>query len=153
MRLEGVVAPNRSELVVAPNCYQPVIGTPGVIDTIYGSYKNQQLGGYVKNLWPDKDNSYGNIIITSDSNFFNPPFLTYKSGADFNLHKLISSGTFNLGAYRDSFNVVPVDPRNLIKRGHFHSKKYDDLLFDMQGRWPRIYWADDNGKYDSSFIV
>ncbi|MFI5263124.1 MAG: T9SS type A sorting domain-containing protein [Candidatus Kapaibacterium sp.] len=127
-----------------PNCYQPVIGTPGVVDTIYGSKNGQELGSYIKNIGAKKGESNGSIIIGSG---FGVPFVTYpifQSGPNFNLHNLNAVDTFNLGYL--------VHPYNLVKRARFRSSQYTDMLFTMgSSRFaPRIYWADDQGKYDST---
>ena len=130
-----------------PNCYQPLIGTPGVVDTIYGSYNNEQLGSFVKNIWQEKDQSYGSIIIDSgaDAYYGRSVHKLYQSGPNFNLHKLQAKDTFNLGYH--------VKPNNLVRRGHFRSMQYMDALFADKENFmfvPRIYWADDQGKYDST---
>jgi hypothetical protein len=128
-----------------PNCYQPVIGTPGVIDTIYGSYYQEQLGSFVKNLWQAKGESYGKIVIDSGRNsYLHSVTPLFESGPSFNLHKLVSKDTFNLGYL--------INPRNLVKKGHFRSHQYMDALFTIPDYHypPRIYWANDQGKYDST---
>lgn len=134
-----------------PNCYQPLIGTPGVVDTIYGSRDQQSLGNGVKNLGQTPGESYGQIVFSSDTPISVFPWqhttsAIYESGPNFDLHKLHAVDTFNLGAVY--FN----DPSYIVKRAHFRSKKYLDLLMKGGGITlpPRIYWADEKGKYDSS---
>src|SRR5579872_1234748 len=100
-----------------PKCYQPVIGTPGVVDTIYGSRNAQELGARVKNLWQMPGESYGRIVISEGSGLelSNPIFA---SGPTFDLHHLLAVDTFNIANKALPLN----DPNYLIRRGHFRSK-------------------------------
>jgi hypothetical protein len=127
-----------NSLAFDPKCYQPVVGTPGVIDTIYGSENLQGLGGGLFNVGPKWGESFGRILTTGIlGNVSN--YTSLKTGPDFNLQKLMIEKKMNLG-YRQ---VRPIF-------GHFRSPKYRDLLiFDGAGT-PNIFWADDSGNYDNS---
>ncbi len=122
-----------------PNCYFPKIGVPGEIDTIYGAQELQYLGANMLNIGSTPDSSYGRMSCGLSSNpdsIFNFIFTT---GPSFNLHKL------NVVGY------VNINPGYIIRRGHFRSPKYSDILYDDRSTSPaRIYWQDDQGNYDSS---
>jgi hypothetical protein len=131
-----------------PNCYQPVIGTPGVVDTIYGSRNFQELGVRVKNLWQIPGESYGNIVISENDplNSLKLLYPIYQSGPFFDLHHLQAIDTFKL-----PFGNT-IDPNYIVKRAHYRSKKYVDILINDPEAVhipPRIYWADEKGGYDS----
>ena len=122
-----------------PNCYQPKIGTPGVVDTIYGAHEGEYLGAGMLNIGPYPDSSYGRMscLLSYPDSLFNSVFRT---GPSFNLHKLNVLGHFNIN-------------QAILRRGHFRSPKYSDILVaDLKnGNTPaRIYWQDDQGNYDSS---
>ena len=114
-----------------PNCYQPRIGVPGEIDTIYGGHDGQGLGQYQFSPGPGPNSPYNRVFL---SGYMNNPngwdILT--GGPGFNLH--------DLNPPKASFF-----PKYGGYIGHFHSPKLLDLYSQ-----DRIYWADDNGNYDSS---
>ncbi|HZK76560.1 MAG TPA: T9SS type A sorting domain-containing protein [Candidatus Kapabacteria bacterium] len=124
------------------NCYFPQIGVPGEIDTIYGSYSGYDspsggIGAYIHNLGPKADGTFGNMLIF---NGLGPtsPFEIWQeapTGPAFNLHDLKATARH-----------FSTDVGNLFF-GHFHDRTHLDI-FD-EDAW-RIYWADDNGNYDSS---
>jgi len=130
-------APN----VFDPDCYAPHIGTPGEVDTIVGNYSNAPIGVGLKNIGPKKGESYGRMMMSglqSNADSLN----TFATGHDFNLHKLSDiEGPPVPGLYGGQWRY-----------GHFHSMKYKDILYlnTDAGRAPIIYWADDNGNYDTS---
>jgi hypothetical protein len=114
-----------------PQCYQPTVGDPGVIDTIYGSRNNQTLGGGVFNVGPRYGESYGRIMSGGFQN--NYYYSTIGTGPNFNIHKLQVEKNTNVGQ-----SNPPIF-------GHFHSPHLTDLLILNQ-----IYWSDDSGNYDES---
>ncbi|HYM19804.1 MAG TPA: hypothetical protein VEW28_02245 [Candidatus Kapabacteria bacterium] len=72
----------------------------------------------------------------------------FASGPNFDLHHLQVVDTFLAGS--PDFERYP---GYIMKRGHFRSKKYNDILYgDPQAELApmKIYWADDQGKYDSA---
>jgi hypothetical protein len=114
-----------------PQCYQPTVGDPGVIDTIYGSRANQGLGGYLFNVGPRYGESYGRIMMDAFQDGYQ--FSTIRTGPTFNIHKLQVDKNTNI-----SQSTRPIF-------GHFHSPHLTDLLIQNQ-----IYWSDDSGNYDES---
>ncbi len=117
------------------NCYFPQIGVPGEIDTIYGDSANEGLGAFIHNLGPKQDGSPGNMLIGNGSV---SPFVDWNetsTGPSFNLH--------NLKAKAQKLNL---DPEQILF-AHLHNQTSVDI-FDYAG-WI-IYWADENGNYDSS---
>ena len=117
-----------------PNCYQPRIGVPGEIDTIYGSYSGQQLGGNQFSPGPGP-NGYNRVFFTGYVNNLNGSDILV-GGPGFNLQ--------NLDPPKSSLKLSPG-----MYTGHFHSSKFNDILFTT-GLIPQIYWADSNGNFDSS---
>jgi hypothetical protein len=121
-----------------PQCYQPTVGDPGVIDTIYGSRDKQYLGGDLFNVGPRYGESYGRIM-TDGFQKDTSNFSSVRTGPAFNIHKLQVEKNMN---FTQSNHPI---------FGHFHSPHLTDLLIQNQ-----IYWSDDSGNYDesrSSFIT
>jgi hypothetical protein len=117
------------------NCYFPQIGVPGEIDTIYGDSANEGLGAYIHNLGAKSDGTPGNMLIGSG---YDEPFVNWNevsSGTEFNLHDL----------HRVA-QTLKINPQYL-HFGHFHNRSHTDLFDDLN--WI-IYWADDNGNYDTT---
>jgi hypothetical protein len=128
-----------------PNCYQPVIGMPGVVDTIYGSLASQSLGARIKNMGQFPGESSGRILIGEGFNSLSNPI--YSSSPYFDLHQLHASDTFQLPVH------TVIEPDFIVKRTHYRSKQYSDILLvdpNAISTPPRIYWADDEGRYDTS---
>jgi hypothetical protein len=121
-----------------PQCYQPTVGDPGVIDTIYGSRNMQGLGGGLFNVGPRYGESDGRIITDGlQKDTIN--YSSIRTGPTFNIHKLQVEKNMNFS--QDKHPIF----------GHFHSPHLTDLLFLNQ-----IYWSDDSGNYDedrSSFLT
>jgi hypothetical protein len=121
-----------------PQCYQPTVGDPGVIDTIYGSRDKQYLGGDLFNVGPRYGESYGRIM-TDGFQKDTSNFSSVRTGPAFNIHKLQVEKNMN---FTQSNHPI---------FGHFHSPHLTDLLIQNQ-----IYWSDDSGNYDenrSSFLT
>jgi hypothetical protein len=115
-----------------PQCYQPTVGDPGVIDTIYGSRDKQYLGGDLFNVGPRYGESYGRIM-TDGFQKDTSNFSSVRTGPAFNIHKLQVEKNMN---FTQSNHPI---------FGHFHSPHLTDLLIQNQ-----IYWSDDSGNYDES---
>lgn len=129
--------------VFDPNCYFPHLGVPGEIDSIVGSYQNQGLGGNLQNIGPEKGGSYGRILMSglekADASFdFNNS--TFATGHQFDLH--------NLSDVKEALLPIIHAEKGTWRYGHFRSMKYKDLLTYIGNG--AIYWADDNGDYDTS---
>ncbi len=118
------------------NCYFPQIGVPGEIDTIVGYYGEGGIGYYIHNLGSKPDGTPGNMLISTAA--IEPPMQPFEisTGATFNLHDLHEVAQTNL----------QIEPSN-IRFGHFHDQSHLDI-FDEEN-WI-IYWADDNGNYDTA---
>jgi hypothetical protein len=116
------------------NCYFPQIGDPSEMDTIMGSVENQYLGGsIIKNLGPKPDGSFGNMFIGNISP--SVALAQVATGPEFNLHQMkqFPQNLTNPGGQTGQFIY-----------GHFRDRQHLDLFNG------RIYWADDNGNYDST---
>jgi hypothetical protein len=117
-------------------CYFPKLGVPSEIDSIYGSTNEQHLGQYMFGFPPTTDFPVGTVGISGLPE--NPPFLSMVAeGPSFNLHKLSAK-----------LKKSNISIQNNCKFGPFHDSKHIDMFRD--GTVPRIYWADDNGEFDSS---
>jgi hypothetical protein len=115
-----------------PQCYQPTVGDPGVIDTIYGSRNMQGLGGGLFNVGPRYGESDGRIITDGlQKDTIN--YSSIRTGPTFNIHKLQVEKNMNFS--QDKHPIF----------GHFHSPHLTDLLIRNH-----IYWSDDSGNYDES---
>jgi len=124
-----------------PNCYYPKIGTE--IDTIYGSKNEQQPGSYMMSLHRLPDEGYNRTRIywfpVHENNS-----QTFKTGPDFNLRNLDGIKQFGLPD-------IGKGAGKIIKYGHFRSPRYLDMLvFNQDTRFDTIFWADENGSYDTA---
>jgi hypothetical protein len=124
-------------------CYRPDLGNPDEFDTIYGGSAYQHLGQNLAILPPLKDDGYDRLVFLGMPK--NMLFLSeIKTGSNFDLH--------SLSIIKNS----KIDRVPGYRWGHFRSPKYLDLLEDGssggdgEGRNPKIYWADDNGDFDTS---
>ncbi|MDP4220342.1 MAG: T9SS type A sorting domain-containing protein [Bacteroidota bacterium] len=126
-----------SSVAFDPSCYFPKIGVQGEIDTIYGAAHDQYLGNGMLNIGPARGNPFGRMTshILNDGSQANQDI--FSTGHDFDLHNLQLLGK----------NFI----RNIIRRGHFRSPKYSDLVcWDHTSLPAKIDWQDDAGNYDSS---
>jgi hypothetical protein len=133
-----LIRPSISRAQFDPNCYHPIVGKPGEVDTVYGSLNEQELTNSL-NLGPAPGESYGHVMMYGLPQ--NIPFVsTVATGPGFDLHKL--KGTINT-----KLHLV-----QSYRLGHFHNSSVVDILVGAALDYvpPRIYWADDNGEYDSS---
>src|ERR1035441_410817 len=129
------------------NCYFPQIGDPTEMDTIVGSMPNQYLGSpIIRNMGMKPNGSYGNMLIGNlvppldGANFYT--LSQVETGPSFNLHHMIQYlQHLNPDTYTGQNSNGLADGFIL---GHFRDSQHLDI-FDG-----RIYWADDNGNYDSS---
>ena len=105
------------------------------MDTIYGSASGQELGDPVVNHGTKPNGGFGNMLIGDITPTV--ALMQAATGPTFNLHKMIQ--------YIQS--VVPNSSNGLtggFVLGHFRDQQHLDILDG------RIYWADDNGNYDST---
>lgn len=124
--------------VFDPDCYVPQLGDG--LDTIYGSRNEQALGDDLRNIGPKLPGGRDQLLMRGL-----PPQIPFLSvvedGAGFDLRSLRQSSPkqkfpIELGAY------------DYVKFGHFRDTKHRDML--VGELYPVIYWADENGDYDSS---
>ncbi|HEY6170776.1 MAG TPA: hypothetical protein VIX80_00825 [Candidatus Kapabacteria bacterium] len=120
-------------------CYQPLVGEG--VDTIYGSKNGGLLGLQVMNMGPWLDESYGRVG-TFGLPGHTAQFSTFKTGTDFDLHDLKEVESFG------NIDLYGVH-KSQIRFCHFRSQKIRDLLIHKTDE-EKIYWADENGKFDSS---
>jgi hypothetical protein len=127
------------------SCYFPQFSNPDDFDTICGSHAYQHLGLELMSLPPLKGQQYDRMTLKLRSH---APFISaIETGPSFDLH--------NLKVSKDYVSTPADWTRNgessLHQFGHFHSPKYLDLLWDQGALGhPIIFWADENGDYDSS---
>ncbi len=125
--------------IADPNCYYPNFDDRSQVDTIYGSYTDQQLGDFFR-LPPASDQTKSRLAIAGLKNG-NARYSIVDPNVQFNLHNLKISDSLYLD--RNSGSVAA------RYYGHFRNTKDLDML---AGAGPpfQIYWADKNGHYDSS---
>lgn len=128
-----LVAQNRSDAFDA-NCYFPELGNRSEIDSIYGSTHLQFLGSSPVLISPDGKQEQLLIGGLQESAFV-VTSLDVRQGLD--LHKLRVRKRGNL-------------PRGTYQSGRFHKPDRIDLLYGDRTTAYRIFWADENGDYDSS---
>ena len=129
------------------NCYFPQIGDLSEMDTIVGSDSNQDLGGgIIKNLGTKPDGSFGNMFIGNITP--TAALAQVATGHSFNLHKMIENVQSLIpdgGGRTGQGNGMLSDYG--YRLGHFRDSYHLDIFVPYS--W-RIYWADDNGNYDSA---
>ncbi|MBS1904884.1 MAG: T9SS type A sorting domain-containing protein [Bacteroidetes bacterium] len=119
-----------------PNCYYPTIGNG--IDTIYDEHTDSSFFGYnLIDLGPNPQTGDQRVICggVPGSRLTNT---VLSSGPLVDLHHLQVTKRWNI-----SLTNLPT------YFGHFHSPKLLDALV-VQSYQLRIYWADEDGNYDSS---
>jgi hypothetical protein len=121
-----------------PNCYFPTVNKPGEIDTLYGS-KTRQFLTSTLNIGPTPIDSRSRMLIQDLDG--NPDHLSaVLTGSRFDLHHLEVQAKTNLNLRTGHYQT-----------GHFHSPRLIDILrTDLDEGWPRIFWADDSGNFDSA---
>lgn len=121
-----------------PNCYFPTFGNG--IDTIYGSRNGQALGADLRSVARSPADSDGVVIMHGLPPQI--PFLSVVKGGDtFDLHSLTKQTP------KERFGI-DIGAYDYVKFGHFRDTKHIDMLvgeYDVT-----LYWADENGDYDSS---
>ena len=128
------------------DCYFPQIGDPSEMDTLYGSVGNQALGQLVKNLGTKYNGGYGNMFIENLTPSSDPNINTLSqvtTGTTFNLHQM----TQYLQKINPDDGGINLQGNGLaggFTLGHFR----DQAHLDIYSNW-KIFWADDNGNYDS----
>jgi hypothetical protein len=139
LALLALIWPSISRAQFDPNCYHPIVGKPGEVDTVYGSLNEQGLTNSL-NLGPAPGESYGRVMMYGLPQ--NLPFLSaVTTGPTFDLHQLNVAIKTKLDLGRDQYRL-----------GHFHNSKLVDILRGGLGdnRPARIYWASETGDYDTS---
>ncbi len=119
-------------------CYFPKEDDPTEIDTIYGGKAYQHLGNGLRSFPPRVGETNNELAFHGLPN--NIPFLTeVQTGENFNLHKLSVIKKLSY-QFLDGFTW-----------GHFRSPNITDIFYDGNaGGHPKIYWADENGDFDSA---
>ncbi len=123
-------------------CYRPQLGVTDQIDTVCGSMGGQDIGSIIKNLGTMPNGGFGNIFISNLIPTTPSPLSDILSqietGPSFNLHHMVQS-------------VQKYSPINgsdgFFRLGHFRDLSHLDIF--VPSSW-RIYWADDQGNYDST---
>jgi hypothetical protein len=139
-----------------PDCYFPQVGTPGEIDTIYGSVPYQFLGNALTGIGPAPREKYNRIAFQglapiTDSSFpsssfgggrpISPPFDAFQGSSSFRLNALHSIAKSNI-------------PLTYCKFVHLRSTEYLDAVYHEGIRTDlKIYWSDANGNYDTNRVT
>lgn len=120
------------------NVYFPKLENPSEMDSIYGSRHEQKLGEGLFNGGLRANADYGSVFLsglrqTSEmyTQIYSAPGLKLKSSV-----KRPTNLPYNVEVH-------------YAKKAHFRSTLHTDLFVDRQN-WFEIYWADDNGNYDSN---
>jgi hypothetical protein len=139
LALLTLIRPSISRAQFDPNCYHPIVGKPGEVDTVYGSLNEQELTNSF-NLGPAPGESYGRVMMYGLPQ--NLPFLSaVTTGPTFDLNHLNVALKTKLDLWRSQYRL-----------GHFHNSKLVDILRAgvVDDRPARIYWASETGDYDTS---
>lgn len=125
-------------------CYYPEVGDPKGLDSVYGSVANQHMGEFLGAMPPLAGKQFGRLVysgVPGDSGLLT----SYETGSSFNIRRQVP-----IRRYTHGFVNWP----NAIF-GHFRSSQYLDMLVEgpTQSAHPIIYWADENGDYDSSRVT
>ncbi|MBS1904420.1 MAG: T9SS type A sorting domain-containing protein [Bacteroidetes bacterium] len=129
-----------------PACFFPQFGVPDEYDTIMGSKAYQHLGDNLRTLPPLKGQSYSRLLMSGIPK--HSPFISsIETGPNFDLHHLNVTKDYSSTVYQ-----WPNDGAgNRYTFGHFHnSSQLDMMAYAGYGYSAVIYWADENGEYDSS---
>jgi len=124
------------------NCYFPQFGKSGEIDTLMGSKPNDRVGWDVFNSGPFEGHSDGKLFIGG------LPGIPFLSAVDpvqpFDIHNIKPQKilNFNRGNFIGDF-------------AHLHDSKHWDMygISALDRDNPRIYWADDEGNYDTMRVT
>jgi hypothetical protein len=116
------------------DCYFPQIGVPGEIDTIVGDSANAGIGAYIHNLGPQQGGIPGNMLIAN---------------IEGNAEEVSTGSSFNLHNLHAITQHISIGEGNNLRFAHLHNSTSIDI-FD-EDTW-RIYWADENGNYDTAHI-
>ena len=117
-------------------CYKPTIGTPGEIDSIYGSENGQYFGDNILDPGPNPSN--GNNRIAFEITQADPVESIFEYSPFLDLH--------NLGSGRRCPVLKPP-----VVQAHFRSRRYTDIFYAGPNQYGGvIFWSDDNGFYDAS---
>lgn len=126
------------------NCYQPEVGNPNEIDTIYGAYNGQRLGFPIVNIGKHSGEPNAEIIIGGLLN--TAPFIgAMQTGTNFNLHQLNVQRQLRF-SYYDTYSTK-------LHYAHLRNSNSKDLVFGFGHGRPKIYWADSNGYFDSLHLT
>lgn len=119
------------------NCYFPVVGRAGEIDTIYGSTSGQFMGNTFIDLGESPVGTPKRMLISGLPG--NIPFVSSLDVSNgVNLKKRKVGKTYDLPIWGQ------------YKTANLRSPKVKDLLYYRSIGGLKIYWADDNGDYDTS---
>ncbi len=134
-----------AQLAYDSACYFPRINNPADFDTIYGSSAHQHLGELLGTMPPLKGQPYGRLLFSVKGTINDAPdnLTSFETGPTFDLHHLKK-----IKKYSFEFPFWP----GYVRYGHFrNSSSVDMMVYDGgYGAHPIIYWADENGDYDSS---
>jgi hypothetical protein len=130
------------------NCYFPQIGDPTEMDTIVGSTyadpNTQWLGTIVKNMGTKYGGGFGNMFIGDISP--SVALAQVGTGPSFNLHRMAPFIQ----------KITPNDVQGDVgfwRLGHFRDQGHLDIFVGANngaGSYGWIFWADDEGNYDST---
>jgi hypothetical protein len=124
-----------------PNCYFPTIGITGEIDSIYGGFDQQFLSSGI-NLGRNLEDPQGRVA------FYGRPDNAAKisiarTGSGFSLHNLDIIARTNLGLGYGEYQIA-----------HLHSPKIWDIVRTSPDYgFPRIFWGDAKGNFDTSIYT
>jgi hypothetical protein len=121
-----------------PQCYFPSVNDPTETNVTYGTNRDQLLGSDVLTI-PQAGLDYSLLFVQGlpDNRQF---FTALGTGPHFDVRSPSIVGQTNVEILS-----------HYMKLGHFHRRdKYDLLMTKGPGGWPRVYWADDFGLYDTN---
>jgi hypothetical protein len=141
---QGLAQPSSSP-AFDPNIFLPTLGSSPEIDSIYGSRNGQELGGDIQSVGVKDNSGYSPVVI---GGIGNPYHLTaFGTGPQFNLHKLEIVKQLPFETYHPTLHSSSYLPQ----KAHLRNAHQEDLVWlSSPGGNPIIYWADENGFYDTA---
>ncbi len=132
-----------SQWVADEKCYYPDFNDKTEVDFRHGTYENQYLGDFFR-LPPKPGSTKTRLAIIGlsiDSAKYGSRFDVIDPNVAFSVQNPKIEGTFIVG------EGAQYPPQR--QYGHFRNSKDVDMLIDMGG-YLFIYWADENGLYDTA---
>lgn len=131
-----------------PECYQPRLGNPKEIDTLYTSNPGQMLGRILMGIPEGRSGSPRRLLIGG----MNPPPDTVKLLDPIFADAVDIVGKLNMHKLSHRTERLDFNGTDLVLFGHFRSPILNDAL-ELGGQSITLYLADSSGDYDTSRVI